>query len=154
MRVTIAAALALTAASSLSAQTTQSTPDLATAKPIDGNWTYAPTKDGSEATFANPGGFPQLWVRCVRATRKVSVAKPATAAAPFMSVWTSSQSRSVPASFNPATGRLSIELDASDSLLDALSNSRGRIGFTVSPQPPLVLPAWPEPARVIEDCRA
>ena len=154
MKFAIAAALALIAVPSLAAQTQQGLQDLSTAKPIDGNWTYAPTKDGSEATFANPGGFPQLWVRCVRGTRKVSVAKPATAAAPFMSVWTSSQSRSVPASFNPATGRLSIELDASDPLLDALSNSRGRIGFTASPQPPLVLPAWPEPARVIEDCRA
>ena len=153
MRFTIAAALALIA-TSLSAQTTQSTPDLATAKPIDGNWTYALTSDGSEATFTNTSGFPQLWVRCVRASRKVSIAKPATAAAPFIAVWTSSQGRTVPASFNPATGRLTIELDASDALLDALSNSRGRIGFTVSPQPSLVVPAWPEPARVVEDCRA
>ncbi len=151
MRFVIVAALALVA-TSLSAQATQTT--LSTAKPIDGNWAYAATSDGSEATFANSGGFPQLWVRCVRATRKVSIAKPATAAAPFINVWTSSQTRTVPASFNPATGRLTIELDASDALLDALSNSRGRIGFTVSPQPSLIVPAWPEPARVIEDCRA
>ncbi len=153
MRLTIAAALALIA-TSLSAQTTQTVPDLSTAKPIDGSWSYAATSDGSEATFVNVGGAPQLWVSCTRSTRQVSIAKAATAAAPFIAVWTSSQSRSIPASFNPTTGRLTIQLGASDSLLDALSNSRARLGFTVGSEPPLVVPAWAEPARVIEDCRA
>jgi hypothetical protein len=151
MRFAIAAAFALVAASSLAAQT--ATPDLAAATPIDGNWTYAATNDGSEATFANTAGFPQLVVHCTRATRRVGIAKPASAAAPVITVWTSSQTRSVAANFNPATGRLTIEFDANDTLLDALSNSRGRIGFTVSPQPPLVVPAWAEVARVVEDCR-
>jgi DNA-binding transcriptional LysR family regulator len=93
-------------------------------------------------------------VQCTRATRRVSIAKPATAAAPSLAVWTSSLTRSVPASFNPATGRLTIELAASDPLLDALSNSRGRLGFTVGSEPSLIVPAWAEPARVVEDCRA
>jgi hypothetical protein len=154
MRFAFPAALALTAASSGFAQTSESSPDLGTAKPIDGNWSYAATPDGSEATFANGGGAPQLWVHCTRSTRQVSIAKAATAAAPFIAVWTSSQTRSVPASFNPATGRLTIQLGAGDSLLDALSNSRARLGFTVGSEPPLVVPAWAEPARVVEDCRA
>ena len=154
MRIAIAAALALVPVVSLPAQTAQNSPDLSAAKPIDGAWTYAATSDGSEATFANAGAFPQLWVRCSRATRKVSIAKPAAAAAPFINIWTSAQSRSVPASFTPATGRLTVELDANDALLDGLSNSRGRIGFTVGSEPSLVVPAWAEPARVIEDCRA
>ena len=152
MKFSIAAAFALTAGSSLVAQT--ASPDLATATPISGTWSYAATGDGSEATFANAGGFPQLWVHCTRATRRVTIAKPATAAAPSMTVWTSSLTRSVPASFNTTTGRLSIALPSSDPLLDALSNSRARLGFTVSSEPPLVVPAWAEPARVVEDCRA
>jgi hypothetical protein len=154
MRLTIAAALALSAASSLPAQTTQAAPDLSTAKPIDGDWSYVATPDGSEATFANGGGAPQLWIHCTRSTRQVSIAKAATAAAPFIAIWTSSQTRSVPASFNPATGRLTIQLGANDSLLDALSNSRARLGFTIGNEPPLVVPAWAEPVRVVEDCRA
>ena len=153
MRFAIAAALALAAAPSLSAQMAQGVPDLATATPIAGNWTYAPTTDGSEAVFANASGIAQLWIQCSRATRRVSISKPASAAAPLMSIWTSSQTRSAAASFNPATGRLTVVLDASDPLLDALSNSRGRLGFTVSPQPSLVVPAWAEAARVVEDCR-
>ena len=153
MRFGIAAALALIAAPLGAAQTTPVAPDLSTATPMAGTWTYAATADGSEATFANASGFAQLWMRCSRATRQVSIAKPATAAAPSISVWTSSLSRIVPATYNAATGRLTINIAANDPLLDAIANSRARLGFTVSPQPPLVVPAWAEPARVIEDCR-
>jgi len=148
MRLPIAAAVALAAASSLHAQ------DLSTATPIAGNWAYAATADGSEAAFANATGSPQLWVHCTRATRRVSIAKPATRAAPLLNVWTSSLTRSAPASFNPATGRLTVDLAAADPLLDAIVSSRGRIGLTVAGQPSLVVPAWAEAARVIEDCRA
>ena len=153
MRFSLAAALALLTGSSLPAQTNQNTPDLATAAPIAGNWTYVATADGSEATFSNSSNFPQLWVHCRRAARRVSIAKAAAVAAPQISVWTSALARSVAASFNPATGRLTIDLDANDPLLDALSNSRGRIAFTVASEPALVVPAWAEPARVVEDCR-
>jgi hypothetical protein len=151
MRFAIAATLALAAASSLSAQTVA---DLGTATPIAGNWSYAATVDGSEAIFANASSIPQLWVRCTRATRRVSIAKAASAAAPVVDVWTSSLTRSAAASFNPTTARLTVDLDANDPLLDAVASSRGRIGFTVAPQPPLVVPTWAEVAHVIEDCRA
>ena len=150
MRFVIAAALAL-AGSSLEAQTV---PDLGTAVPIAGSWTYTPVSGGSEATFADASGNPQLGLRCTRATRRLSIAKRASVAAPFIGVWTSSLVRSVPSSFNPATGRLTIELTAYDALLDAMAMSRGRVGFSVGTEPPLVIPPWAEVARVIEDCRA
>jgi hypothetical protein len=151
MRLAIAAALALTAASSLDAQAVA---DLATATPLAGSWSYAAISGGSEAKFASTSGFPQLWMQCTRITRRISIARAASAAAPFVNVWTSSQERSVPSAFNPATGRLTIELAAFDPLLDAIASSRGRVGFTVGAQPPLVVPPWPEVSRVIEDCRA
>jgi hypothetical protein len=146
----IAAALALIAASSLDAQ---NIPDLGTATPVDGAWSYAATTDGSEASFANASGSPQLWLHCTRATRRVSIAKAAGAAAPQLNVWTSSLTKSLPATFNTATARLAVELAAWDPLLDALATSRGRIGVSAGAQPPLVVPPWPELARVIEDCR-
>jgi hypothetical protein len=151
MRFSIAAAFALLGAASLHAQTS---PDLGTAAPIEGNWTYAAATDGSQATFANSLGTPQLWVHCTRATRRVTISKPASAAAPLLNVWTSSLTRAVPSSFNPATGRLTIDLAPYDPLLDAIATSRGRAGFTAGAEPPLVIPAWPEIAHVIEDCRA
>ena len=53
-----------------------------------------------------------------------------------------------------ATQRVSIELVSNDPLLDSLAFSRGRLGVTVAGSPSLVVPAWPEVARVVEDCRA
>jgi hypothetical protein len=151
MNFRIAAAITLVASSSLNAQTV---PDLSGATPIAGDWTYQATTDGSEARFADSANNPQVIFHCTRATRHVTISKPATAAAPAIDIWTSSQTRSVPATFNPATARLSLDLQPYDGLLDAISTSRGRIGFTVGTQSALVVPAWPEIARVVEDCRA
>jgi hypothetical protein len=122
--------------------------------PIDGSWRYLPTTDGSEATFLNASAIPQVTVRCTRTTREVTISKPAGGAAPFLTVWTNSKTRNLPASFNPATTRISAATSAYDPLLDAIAFSRGRVGFEVSGQPALVVPAWAELTRVIEDCRA
>ena len=159
MKIVLAAALALTTASSLTAQTAQTvTPsaaaDFTYAIPVAGRWTIAAAPDGSAATFLNASAIPQLAIRCVRTTRRVSISRAATGAAPFLNVWTSSGNRSVPAGFDPATQRMTIQLAAYDSLLDALAFSRGRFAVYVSGNPALVLPAWPEVARVIEDCRS
>ena len=150
MRFSIVAALALTAASTLQAQAIA---DLTTATAAGGNWSWAQTANGSEATFTDAYSKPQLTVHCTRATRRVSIAKAASAAAPFLSVWTSSQTRNLPASFNPATGKLTAELPAFDPLLDAIATSRGRFGVGVSGLPPLVVTPWAEICRAFEDCR-
>ena len=42
---------------------------------------------------------------------------------------------------------------AYDPLLDAIAFSRGRFTVESESGAMLVLPAWPEPARVVEDCR-
>ena len=155
MRRITAAAFALAVASSLHAQTpTQPGADYSIAVPIAGSWTYATTTDGSAATFRNLSAAPQLTVRCIRATRRVSIAKPASAPAASLTLWTSNASRVVPASFDPTTAMISIQLAAYDPLLDALAFSRARFAVVAAGSPPLVLPAWPEIARVIEDCRA
>jgi hypothetical protein len=75
------------------------------------------------------------------------------AAAPLLTVWTSSQTRALPASFNPATQNLTAEVAASDSLLDAIAFSRGRFGVSVSGAGVMVVPTWAEVARVVENCR-
>jgi len=152
MRFAIAAALALAAPSSLHAQAT--IPDLSTATVLPGSWSFAFATGGSEATFTDSSGNQQLWVHCTRTSRRLSIAKRGSAATPFLQVWTSSLTRSVPASYNPATGRITIDLAAYDPLLDAIASSRGRIGFGVANQPALIVPPWAEAARVIEDCRA
>jgi hypothetical protein len=148
------AALALAGSTSLSAQAmTPSARDYTTAAPVGGSWTYAARPDGSEATFLGATNQAQVVVHCTRAMRRVSIAKPATGAAPFLTIWTSSESRSAPASFNPATKRLTADFAAFDRLLDAIAFSRGRIAFAVGSGPALVVPPWSEISRVIEDCR-
>src|SRR4051794_15150124 len=153
MRFRIVAAFALIAGSSVNAQTVAPALDLSTATPIAGSWIYSTTASGSEASFVNASAMPQLTLRCTRATRRITIAKPASGAAPLLTVWTSAQTRGLPASFNPATQRLSADVMAYDPLLDAIAFSRGRFGVSVSGAAPLVVPAWAEVARVIEDCR-
>ena len=154
MTLRIAAAFALLAGSSLEAQTPSSPPalDLSTATPIEGNWVYS-SAGSTEATFVNASAQAQLTIRCTVATRRVTISKPASGAAPLLNIWTSAQTRNLPSSFNPATGMLSADLSAFDPLLDAIAFSRGRFGVSVTAQPTLVVPAWAEIARVIEDCR-
>ena len=156
MKTPTVAALALTAASSLHAQAAPAIPDLATATVMTGNWSWRQMADGSQAVFTNASNssVPQITIQCIRATRRIKIAKPATAPAAYLGVWTSDQSKNLPASFDSATGRLSADLAASDAVLDLMAMSRGRLGFSVAGAAPLVVPSWPEVARVIEDCRA
>lgn len=150
MRIRILAAL-LCASSPVFAQT--AVLDYSNARAVDGNWSFAPIAGGAEATFRNSAGQPQLFLTCVRASRQVSVARPAMAAAPLLQVWTSNASRNLPATFNAATKRLSATLAASDSLLDSMALSRGRIGVGIAGQPAVVVPAWGEISRIVEECR-
>jgi hypothetical protein len=123
------------------------------AEPIVGNWLYAGTNDGSEATFNNKSGQPQLSIRCTRSTRRVAIIKAAPSASPSLWVWTSSERMSLPATYDASALRVSADLGAYDPLLDAIASSRGRIGFSSSGLDALVVPPWADIARVIEDCR-
>lgn len=148
-----AAALALIADPTPNVAGTPLQSNLEYVDPIVGNWTYAGTSDGSEATFSNSSGQPQLTIRCTRSTRRVAILKAASSASPSLWIWTSSERISLPATYDSSTSRVSIELGAYDPLLDAIASSRGRIGFSSSGLETLVVPPWADIARVIEDCR-
>jgi hypothetical protein len=120
--------------------------------PVEGSWTYAAGSDGSQATFYNSARQPQLTIQCTRSVRRIALLKPG-AAAPSMWVWTSSQKKSLPATYDTASARVRVDLPAFDPLLDAMAFSRGRIGFSTSGLAALVVPPWSEVGRVIEDCR-
>ena len=135
-------------------QAAQPAVDYSIATPAVGRWTYARTATGSAASFLDASSRAQLILTCVRSVRHISIARPATGAAPFLMLWTSSERRNVPASFNPATGLISANLTAFDKLFDALAFSRGRIAVGPSNAPAFVAPAEPEYIRVIEDCRS
>jgi hypothetical protein len=108
-----------------------------------GDWTYAAAPEGSRATFG--GGL--LAIRCDPARREIALARIA-AGAGTMEVTTSYGSRSLPLAADGVA-----RLPAADPLLDQMAFSRGRFTVEVAGLERLVIPAWPEPARVVEDCR-
>lgn len=128
--------------------------DLDTVAPVNGSWTYRAIDGGSESDFIDGTGAVRLKIRCDRAARKVSIARTdVPAATATLTIWTSTVSRSVPARFLP-TKDLVADLTASDSLLDAIAFSRGRLATAAQGAPMVAVPAWPEIDRVIEDCRS
>lgn len=128
--------------------------DYSFAQPVGGNWSYMPLADGSEARFTDASNNVQLALRCARSVRRVTISKPATAPAQSLFVWTSGMSRTLSApGFDAAAGRLNVQLSANDALLDAMVFSRGRVAVAAGTSPPLVVPPWPELARLVEDCR-
>ena len=147
-----AAALALPLSTPLFAQAPADI-ELDRYPPLSGSWSYRPISGGSEASFTGTEGL-RLVIRCNRANRSVSIIRTAiAAAAPTLSVWTSTASRSVPASYK-TTRELTATLAATDSLLDAIAFSRSRFATAGQGVPMLTVPANPEPARVVEDCRS
>ena len=147
---TMFAALALSASPALSAQTS----DLTYVNPIGGNWRYAAETGGTQASFVGATGTVQLTIRCARANRAVTISKPASAPVTSISVWTTAMTRTLAGTYDAAGAKVTATLAATDPLLDAIVFSRGRFGVTVPGSPPLVLPPWAEPARVVEDCRS
>jgi len=104
-----------------------------------GEWRYIVTATGSQALFANA-----LELRCERSARRVQLRRiaPGTAPAPII-VATDTAERTI-----AADGWL----DARDPLLDAIAFSRGRFVVAGGGER-LVIPAFPEAARSVQDCR-
>ena len=118
-----------------------------------GDWNYAADARGSTARFGQPGAAPALTLRCDRAARQVTFAIPARrGASETATVRTSSAARALGLRADGA-GNQSLPLIATDPLLDAMGFSRGRFVVEQQGGQTLVIPAWPEIARVAEDCR-
>jgi hypothetical protein len=99
-----------------------------------GDWSY----DSS----ANEARYSDFSLRCDSGSRKVTVSR--SGASGPLRIRTTYGERLL-----PAGGALS----AADPLLDEMAFSRGRFTVDGPGTAMLVLPAWPEPARVVEDCR-
>ncbi|HET9811188.1 MAG TPA: hypothetical protein VFP53_05770 [Sphingomicrobium sp.] len=128
--------------------------DLETIRPVSGSWSYHSVAGGSWAAFVDGRADQKLILRCNRAARTVSIVRTGVpAAAPTLTIWTTTSDRSVPSRFD-ATRTLSADLAAMDPLLDAIAFSRGRFATAARGAALLAVPVEPEPVRVIEDCRS
>ena len=128
-------------ASPLAAQNAPALFDSTRTVPLSpGQWNYSSSASGSEARFG-----AMFSIRCDRMTRQVTLSRSEPLATPpgAMIIGTDLAVRTIPANGVVA---------ANDPVLDAMAFSRGR--FVVSGSAlRLVLPAAPEAARSIEDCR-
>ena len=142
-------ALAAPAASALA----QPLPSWRTAAPTAGIWSYRETVTGSEAIFTDARVTRRLVVKCSRMTRRVSLSVASAVPGNSIQVSTTETDRVLPAAFDAQGFQITSELGAQDPILDSIVFSRGRFAVTVAGGAALVLPAWPEIARSIEDCR-
>ena len=119
-----------------------------------GAWFYNNSATGSQALFGPANSEAAFIVRCDRARRQVVLLRAGITTGNTMTVRTSFTARNLPLSVQaePLPYVFSA-LAANDRLLDSVAFSRGRFTVEVPGTPTLVIPAWPEPARVVEDCR-
>ena len=130
-------------------------PDWRDAALTPGNWTYDTAANGSSARFGLDAAAPLASLRCDRAAGRIALQRAGTAAGPVpLTVTTSTITRAFTATpITGATPQLGLALGVRDPVLDAIAFSRGRFVIEVAGLPTLYLPAWPEVARVVEDCR-
>lgn len=112
-----------------------------------GLWRYA----DRTASFGPAGTMPLLTIQCDRARRLVVVS--VQGASPTLTIRTSYAERSWPAQAG-ADGRSVVSFAPSDPALDQIAFSRGRFSVSGPGLAEIDIPAWAEPARVVEDCRS
>ncbi|MDX3901497.1 MAG: hypothetical protein QHC40_13450 [Sphingobium sp.] len=118
-----------------------------------GDWRYRGDAGGSSAVFGMGASAPLLAIRCDRATRRVSFALAGAGSGPML-VRTTYGATNWPATATSAALPETVATRAAaDVVLDQIAYSRGKFGVEVQGLAPLILPAWAEVARVVEDCR-
>jgi hypothetical protein len=150
-RIALFAAACLLAFGSSKAQVTAT--DFSYSPVSPGSWAYRAVAGGSEASFVDGTGTTRMVIACGKVSRLVTISRMSGAPAASLSFWTSSSSRNLGARFDQPSGRVIAQIGAMDSLLDALAFSRGRFASMMPGSPALVLPAEPQIAHVVEDCR-
>lgn len=118
-----------------------------------GDWAYRVDARGSIALFGTPGADAAVTLRCDLSAGALYFSRAGTLATP-VTVRTSSMARTLAVQPTGATPPyVAVTIAPRDALLDAIAFSRGRFVVEQSGAPTLVVPAWAEIGRVIEDCR-
>ena len=131
------------------AQTPLANVDAYRAMPIaPGAWTLRLSAGSSEASYGVQGSAARLTLRCDLVARRVRISRPDRPSG-AITIITSSLTRTL-----AAPGEVTVY----DPLLDAIAFSRGRFvvttpASTAAVSDALAIPAWPEAARIVEDCR-
>lgn len=118
-----------------------------------GNWRYEPSANDSLASYGTAGSAPLLTMRCMTATRRITLQGSRLGAGSAMTIRTSYGALQWAADAPAGAGGLSVTRPARDPGFDWIAYSRGRISIETAGAPRLIVPVWAELVRVIEDCR-
>ncbi len=120
-----------------------------------GQWIYRRDDRGTLALFGEPNRDALLTLRCELPARRMFLTRAGSASAPTpLTIRTTSGLQGFTA--QPTGGvppYVGIALSPTDMILDRMIYSRGRF-LVEGGGAPLIVPSWPEIARVVEDCRA
>ena len=121
--------------------------------PAPGVWTYVQDARGSIARYGVPGMDARFTLRCDARQRRIYASRAGTAAARMTLRATTAAKAfdALPTGGTPPYVAASIA--PGDPQLDAMAFSRGRILIGLDGADDLIMPIWPEFARVVEDCR-
>ncbi|WP_299321379.1 hypothetical protein [Parasphingopyxis sp.] len=121
-----------------------------------GTWVYRDDERGSLALYGEPDADAVFLVRCDMGTRRIyfSMAGAMNGGSGTMAFQATHGDTSYAAqNGSGAQPYIVAATNASDDYLDKIAFSRGRIAITVTGQPVVTVPNWPQMTRVFEDCR-
>jgi hypothetical protein len=119
-----------------------------------GDWVYRRDDRGSVGLFGPAGQNAVVSLRCDLQNRRIYLSREATAPGHRIVIRTSSSMKEFAAKPTGGTpAYLASEIMPMDAILDAMAFSRGRILLETDGHPPIILPAWAEITRIVEDCR-
>lgn len=123
-----------------------------------GDWSYRLGDRGSVAAFGADEASADLLVRCFFPERRLTIGRRAalpSGGAGQLTLRATSAMQSYPLDGSLAEpGYVIARLSPTDRQLDAIAFSRGRFLVSLRGSADLIVPAWPELTRVIEDCRS
>lgn len=123
-----------------------------------GGWTLAQETDGMVARFGRAGSGPDFLVACNTPTRTIRFARagslPELMASKMTLASTEGAKSYDAANSSGQPAYIWSETRTSDPQLDLLAFSRGRFLVSIAGTDDLVIPAWPEFAHIVEECRA
>ena len=122
--------------------------------PAPGLWTYRQDARGSIAMYGVSGTDAAFILRCDKNAQRIYASRPGGVAG-RMTLRSTTGARAYDAL--PTGGQppyVAAALAPRDPQLDAMAFSRGRMLVGLDGAGDLILPVWPEFARVVEDCRS
>jgi hypothetical protein len=118
-----------------------------------GMWVWRADARGAVALYGPAGLEATLVVRCDRAVQRVFISRAGSTGSQMVLRATTGMQAYAARPTGGTPSYVAAELGVRDPQLDALAFSRGRFMVQLDGAADVIVPAWPELTRVIEECR-